>query len=161
MRFVVKEEDKEELLQPRPVSALAQLSTSRGEQDGDTIVQEALPGHLGVDDLKAEGRVIQQGTDGNCSLLRTKHSEPPPELCSGLALPDSVREGLTSSNDPQYPKRKSRLHFPRHHPNPSALSKKESLLHQLSGPKAEREVLGSQGHGLSEVSGLSLDVQVR
>ena len=70
--FVVKEEDKEELLSSLGLFLLAQLQHIQGgNRDGDTIVQEALPGHLGVDDLKAEGRGFSKGQTGElCSLLR-------------------------------------------------------------------------------------------
>lgn len=63
--FVVKEEDKEELLSSLGLFLLAQLQHIQGgNRDGDTIVQEALPGHLGVDDLKAEGRGFSKGRTG-------------------------------------------------------------------------------------------------
>lgn len=53
--LVVKEEDKEELLSSLGLFLLSQLQhIQRGNRDGDTIVQEALPGHLGIDD---QGRV--------------------------------------------------------------------------------------------------------
>lgn len=53
--FVVKEEDKEELLSSLCLLLLAQLQHVQWrDRDGDTIVKEALPGHLGIDD---QGRV--------------------------------------------------------------------------------------------------------
>lgn len=56
--LVVKEEDKEELLSSLGLFLLSQLQhIQRGNRDGDTIVQEALPGHLGVDDLEAGKKV--------------------------------------------------------------------------------------------------------
>lgn len=52
--LVVKEEDKEELLSSLGLFLLSQLQHIQwGDRDGDTIVQEALPGHLGIDDLEA------------------------------------------------------------------------------------------------------------
>ena len=51
--LVVKEEDKEELLSSLGLFLLSQLQhIQRGDRDGNTIVQEALPGHLGIDDLE-------------------------------------------------------------------------------------------------------------
>ena len=51
--LVVKEEDKEELLSSLGLLLLSQLQHIQwGNRNGDTIVQEALPGHLGVDDLE-------------------------------------------------------------------------------------------------------------
>lgn len=53
--LVVKEEDKEELLSSLGLFLLSQLQHIQwGNRDGDAIVQEALPGHLGIDDLEAE-----------------------------------------------------------------------------------------------------------
>lgn len=52
--LVVKEEDKEELLSSLGLFLLSQLQHIQGgDRDGNTIVQEALPGHLGIDDLEA------------------------------------------------------------------------------------------------------------
>lgn len=51
--LVVKKEDKEELLSSLGLFLLSQLQhIQRGDRDGDAIVQEALPGHLGIDDLE-------------------------------------------------------------------------------------------------------------
>ena len=51
--LVVKKEDKEELLSSLGLFLLSQLQhIQRGNRDGDAIVQEALPGHLGIDDLE-------------------------------------------------------------------------------------------------------------
>lgn len=53
--LVVKEEDKKELLSSLGLLLLSQLQHVQWrDRDGDTIVQEALPGHLGIDDLEAE-----------------------------------------------------------------------------------------------------------
>lgn len=63
--LVVKEEDKEELFSGLGLFLLTQLQHIQwGNRDGDTIVQEALPGHLGVDDLEAEGRGVSKGRTG-------------------------------------------------------------------------------------------------
>lgn len=52
--LIVKEEDKKELLSSLGLSLLSQLQHIQwGDRDGDAIVQEALPGHLGIDDLEA------------------------------------------------------------------------------------------------------------
>lgn len=52
--FIVKEEDKEELLSSLGLFLLSQLQHIQwGDGDGDAIVQKALPGHLGIDDLEA------------------------------------------------------------------------------------------------------------
>lgn len=51
--LVVKKEDKEELLSSLGLFLLSQFQHIQwGDRDGDAIVQEALPGHLGVDDLE-------------------------------------------------------------------------------------------------------------
>lgn len=51
--LIVKKEDKEELLSSLGLFLLSQLQHIQwGDRDGDAIVQEALPGHLGIDDLE-------------------------------------------------------------------------------------------------------------
>lgn len=55
--LVVKKEDKEELLSSLGLFLLSQLQhIQRGDRDGDAIVKEALPGHLGIDDLEVKRR---------------------------------------------------------------------------------------------------------
>lgn len=59
--LVVKEEDKEELLSSLGLFLLSQLQHIQwGDRDGDPIVQEALPGHLGIDDLEVRKKQKQK-----------------------------------------------------------------------------------------------------
>lgn len=61
--LVVKKEDKEELLSSLGLFLLSQLQHIQwGDRDGDTIVQEAFPGHLGIDDLEVERRWHSAGS---------------------------------------------------------------------------------------------------
>lgn len=60
--LVVKKEDKEELLSSLGLFLLSQLQHIQwGDRDGDAIVQEALPGHLGIDDLEAGKEMALSG----------------------------------------------------------------------------------------------------
>lgn len=61
--LVVKKEDKEELLSSLGLFLLSQLQhIQRGDRDGNAIVQEALPGHLGIDDLEVKRRWHSAGS---------------------------------------------------------------------------------------------------
>lgn len=91
--LVVKKEDKEELLASLGLFLLSQLQhIQRRHRDGDAIVQQALPRHLGVDDLRWEGAGTQLGV---CGVSRAALT--PPQSSAGLGRPHPRDEGLTSS----------------------------------------------------------------
>lgn len=57
--FVVKEKDKEELFSCLCLPLLPQLQHIHGwHRDGDSIVEQTLARHLGVDDLGTQGEDI-------------------------------------------------------------------------------------------------------
>lgn len=76
--LVVKEEDKKEPLSSLCLLLFAQLQhVQRRDRDGDTVVQEALPGHLGIDDLEAEEETgPEQARVGELQAQPSRHRTP-------------------------------------------------------------------------------------
>lgn len=96
--FVVKEEDKEELLSSLCLLLLAQLQHVQWrDRDGDAIVQEALPGHLGIDDLEAEKETGSE--QGRMESHRTSHqgTENLSTKGSGLQITGDGGAGMSCS----------------------------------------------------------------